>query len=69
MATFAIIIGTLVGYYSQYVNQFGIPAVQSLVATGIAYYAFMYLKARIAPDAFTPDKWAEGKGQDIKRVV
>lgn len=57
MATIAIIIGTLFGYYTQYVKPFGIPAVQSLLLTAVSYYLLMKIKAKIAPDHFTPDKW------------
>src|SRR5699024_5966715 len=38
IATIAAIIGIVLGYYTQYVNTWGIPAVQSLVAAFIAYY-------------------------------
>ena len=36
-ATLSIIIGLLVGYFTQYVYPFGIPAVQSLMVSGIIY--------------------------------
>jgi cytosine permease len=57
MATIAIIIGIVVGYLTQYVYSWGLPAVQSLVAAMIAYYLLMRLKAKIKPDDFTPEKW------------
>lgn len=57
MATIAIIIGIVVGYLTQYVYSWGLPAVQSLVAAMIAYYLLMRLKAKIRPDDFTPEKW------------
>lgn len=53
MATIAMAVGTIVGYLTQYVTVFGIPAVQSLIVTGIVYYIAMKIKARIAPDQFT----------------
>ncbi|WP_003541499.1 purine-cytosine permease family protein [Desulfotomaculum nigrificans] len=59
MATIALVVGTLFGYYTQYVNPFGLPAVQSLIVTGVTYYVCMRMKARIVPDRFTPDQWKE----------
>ncbi|ASN05261.1 purine-cytosine permease family protein [Virgibacillus necropolis] len=53
MATIALVVGISVGYLTQYVNTFGIPAVQSLFASLIAYYAAMKIKAAIKPDHFT----------------
>ncbi|WP_239762285.1 cytosine permease [Mammaliicoccus sp. I-M35] len=57
LATIAMIIGMLVGYYTQYVHEMGLPAIQSLVVTMISYYILMRIKAMIKPDAFTPEKW------------
>lgn len=57
MATIAIIIGIIVGYLTQYVYSWGLPAVQSLLAAMIAYYLLMRLKAKLKPDDFTPEKW------------
>lgn len=57
IATIAMIIGMLVGYYTQYIHQMGLPAIQSLVVTMIAYYILMRIKASVKPDAFTPEKW------------
>lgn len=68
MATIAIVIGTYCGYYTQYVNPFGLPAVQSLLVTGICYYACMRIKAKLAPDYFTPDQWKE-YGSGIKESL
>lgn len=53
MATIALVIGTLLGYLTQYVTTFGLPAVQSLIASGIVYYIAMKIKANVAPDHFT----------------
>ncbi|MBO8137845.1 MAG: cytosine permease [Desulfotomaculum sp.] len=61
MATIAIVVGTLFGYYTQYVNPMGLPAVQSLIVTGISYYVCMKVKAKVAPDHFTPEHWNEFK--------
>lgn len=57
VATIAVIIGIAIGYYTQYVDPIGIPAVQSLFASLISYYLIMYIKAKIKPDEFTPEKW------------
>lgn len=57
MATVAAIIGIVLGYYTQYVNVWGIPAVQSLIAAFISYYLLMWIKAKLKPDEFTPEKW------------
>ncbi|WP_040227171.1 purine-cytosine permease family protein [Bhargavaea cecembensis] len=55
MATIALVFGTLIGYLTQYVSTFGIPAVQSLIASGIVYLVAMQLKAKFKPDHFTED--------------
>src|SRR5699024_11123305 len=53
MATIALCSGTLIGYLTQYVTSFGLPAVQSLIVAGIIYYIAIKVKASIAPDHFT----------------
>lgn len=57
MATFAMIIGMIIGYYTQFIHPIGLPAVQSLIVTMISYYVLMRIKALVKPDAFTPQKW------------
>ncbi|RFU66863.1 permease [Peribacillus saganii] len=67
MATIALIIGTGVGYYTQYVNEFGLPAVQSLLVSGLVYYITMKIKASVAPDEFTTVDQSNTQDQrDIK---
>ena len=53
MATIAIVLSTLVGYYTQYVNPIGLPAVQSIFVSIIVYTIAMKIKAIVAPDHFT----------------
>ncbi|MBL4950796.1 cytosine permease [Neobacillus sp. YIM B02564] len=53
MATISLVVGTLLGYYTQYVNPIGLPAVQSIIASAIVYFAAMKIKAKVAPDRFT----------------
>lgn len=53
MATIALVVGTLVGYYTQYVHSFGLPAVQSIIASAFVYIIAMKIKAKVAPDHFT----------------
>ncbi|MDC3413781.1 cytosine permease [Aquibacillus sp. 3ASR75-11] len=53
MATIALVAGTLLGYLTQYVTTFGLPAVQSLIASSIVYVIAMKIKASVAPDQFT----------------
>jgi cytosine permease len=53
MATIGLVVGTFLGYLTQYVSPFGLPAVQSLVVAGLAYYVAMKVKAKVAPDHFT----------------
>jgi cytosine permease len=53
MATIALVVGTLLGYYTQYVHSFGLPAVQSIIVSGLVYIGAMKIKAKIAPDHFT----------------
>lgn len=57
MATIAMVTGLAVGYVTTYVRPIGIPAVQSIILTGIVYYIAMKLKANIAPDHFTPESF------------
>jgi len=57
MATLTIAVGTFLGYYTQYMHPWGVPAIQTYIVSGALYYGVMYAKAQIAPDAFTPDKW------------
>jgi cytosine permease len=68
MATIAFVIGTLAGYYTQYVNPMGLPAVQALLATSVSYYICMKLKAKVAPDSFTPAHWNEVKSEVVKNI-
>ncbi|MCB8606550.1 hypothetical protein LJD63_09830, partial [Veillonella nakazawae] len=53
MATIALVIGGLIGYLTQYVYPFGLPAVQSLIASGVIYVIAMKIKAAVKPDHFT----------------
>lgn len=53
MATIAMVAGTAIGYVTQYVKPMGLPAVQSLILSGIVYYIAMKIKASLAPDKFT----------------
>lgn len=53
MATIAIVFGTALGYVTHYIIPFGLPAVQSLFASAIAYYVLMKIKSNVAPDQFT----------------
>jgi cytosine permease len=53
MATIALVAGTLLGYYTQYVHPFGLPAVQSVIVSGLVYWVAMKIKAKVAPDHFT----------------
>lgn len=65
MATLAMVLGVLVGFFTEYVVQFGIPAIQSLVVTGIIYFISMKIKGKIKPDHFSFDK--EVKEQSVIR--
>jgi cytosine permease len=57
VATIVLVIGTLINYYTQYTNPMGIPAVQTYIISGALYYALTYMKSRVSPDKFTPEKW------------
>jgi cytosine permease len=57
VATLAMVIGIFLGYYTQYLNPIGIPAIQSYLTTSILYYAFMRAKGKVYPDNFTPKHW------------
>lgn len=54
MATIAWISGIIIGYITTYVSPMGLPAVQNLVVAGLTYYIAMKIKAKVAPDHFTP---------------
>lgn len=55
MATIAVLVGVVVGYLTQYVYPMGLPAVQSLIASILAYVIAMRLKKKISPDQFTEE--------------
>jgi len=57
VASISLAIGVLIGYYTQYVYKIGIPAAQSYIFTGIAYYAITYIKAKNLPDVYSPKRW------------
>ncbi|MGY3717645.1 purine-cytosine permease family protein [Sutcliffiella cohnii] len=70
MATIAIVVATLIGYYTQYVQPFGLPAVQSLIGAGIVYYISMKIKAKVSPDQFTPEEWKQdAESKEIQKVA
>lgn len=53
MATIALVAGIVVGYLTQYVSPWGLPAVQSLIASVIVYFIAMKMKKNLAPNQFT----------------
>lgn len=53
MATIAVVISVIVGYYTQYINPMGLPAIQSLAASMAAYLIAMKIKKKVSPDLFT----------------
>jgi cytosine permease len=57
VATLALIVGVIIGYYNQYKNPIGIPPLQVYILTGVIYYIIMRVKAALAPDKFTPKYW------------
>jgi len=60
MATIAMLVGSFIGFLTEYVFQFGIPALQSLLATGIVYLISMKIKAKVKPDHFTHTNFIYG---------
>ena len=65
VATVATVVGIAVGYYTQYISPMGIPALQSLVASGIVYYLGMLLKKKVRPDSFTESGTNVGKQGNV----
>lgn len=62
VATIALVSGLALGYITQYVFPFGIPAVQSYLVTGGLYYILTYFRAKSKPDhQFTPAIWAKNE--------
>ncbi|REB08572.1 permease [Sporosarcina sp. BI001-red] len=55
MATIAVVAGVVVGYLTQYVYPMGLPAVQSLLASILAYVIAMKVKKNVSPDQFTEE--------------
>ncbi|MEK4029856.1 cytosine permease [Pseudobacillus sp. FSL P4-0506] len=53
MATIALLAGIVVGYLTQYVSPWGLPAVQSLLISLVVYIVAMKIKKNVAPDQFT----------------
>lgn len=53
IATFAMGVGVALAYWTQYVQEMGIPAVQSLFVSAILYLAAMKMKKKYKPDQFT----------------
>jgi len=68
MATIGLVFGTALGYLTQYVTTFGLPAVQSLIASGIVYYFAMKIKAKVAPDHFTKVVTEETEMNQLKEI-
>ncbi|MDC3425457.1 cytosine permease [Aquibacillus sp. 3ASR75-11] len=68
VATIAVLSGALIGYLTQYVAPFGIPAVQSLILSAIIYLVGMQIKAKVKPDQFTKKDFvtADEIASDIK---
>ncbi|WP_076757148.1 purine-cytosine permease family protein [Edaphobacillus lindanitolerans] len=59
VATFAMGIGVILAYWTQYVQEMGIPAVQSLIISAALYWVGMKVKRNIKPDQFTEVKEPE----------
>lgn len=57
MATLGFLAGVLVGYFTTYISPMGLPAVQSLAAAAVVYYIGMRIKAKVAMDHFTPERF------------
>jgi len=53
VATFAMGVGIAFAYWSQYIHEWGIPAVQSLFISMILYLVAMNIKRKMKPDQFT----------------
>lgn len=61
VATVAMAAGIIVGYYTQYINPVGIPAIQSYVVSGVLYYFLTYIKSKYRPDDYSPERWVKNK--------
>lgn len=65
IATISIASGSLIGYLTEYVVPFGIPALQSLVASGVVYLVAMKIKSRVKPDQFTHSNFTKHVSNDL----
>lgn len=54
IATISMTAGIVVGYYTQYVHSWGIPAIQSYFVSAVIYYVLTYAKAKYCPDEYSP---------------
>jgi len=68
MATIALVAGTFVGYLTQYVYEFGLPAVQSIIISALIYWVAMKIKAKVKPDHFT-EVHLDQNGMESEKVV
>lgn len=60
-ATISMMAGIIVGYYTQYIRPWGIPAVQSYFVSAILYYVLTCIKVKIVPDEYSPPRWRSGR--------
>ncbi len=54
LATMAMAAGIAVGYYTQYIHPWGVPAIQSYFVAAALYYILTYAKAKYHPDDYSP---------------
>lgn len=69
IATIAMLGGGFIGYMSQYLVPFGIPAVQSLLVSVIVYFVGMKLKAKYFPDHFNKITEIESTNTDSHQLL
>ncbi|MFC7393784.1 purine-cytosine permease family protein [Scopulibacillus cellulosilyticus] len=69
MATIALVIGIFVGCYTQYIYTLGLPAIQTLFASGAVYLVAMKVKANIAPDRFTTYEIKDNENAKIREQI
>lgn len=60
MATFALVFGVALGYFTTFAKPAGIPVIQCSVGSGLVYAFAMLAKAALKPDSFTPWRFRTG---------
>lgn len=62
IATFALVFGVALGYFTTFTKPAGIPVIQCSAGSGLVYALTMMAKAALKPDSFTPRRFRRSRG-------